>query len=81
MIYLFSGTPGSGKSYHMVSDIYWWVKNGHCCICNFDIAVDKIRKPKGQFIYLDNEYLTPEILIKFSKVYFQDHKFKEGQLR
>lgn len=81
MIYLFSGTPGSGKSYHMAQDIYWWVKNGHTCICNFDINVNKIKNPKGNFIYLDNMHIDPELLIKFSKVYFSTHKFKEGELR
>ena len=81
MIYLYSGTPGSGKSFHMAQDIYWWVKKGHTCIANFDINVNKIKKPKGQFIYLDNMYLCPEILIKYSKVYFHDHDFKEGELR
>lgn len=81
MIYLYSGTPGSGKSLHQAKDIYYWLRRGHCCICNFDIDVSKIPKCKGQFIYLDNEYLTPETLIKFSKVYFHDHKFGEGRLR
>lgn len=81
MIYLYSGTPGSGKSLHQAKDIYHWLRNGNCCICNFDIDVSKIPKCKGQFIYLDNEYLTPETLIKFSIVYFHDHKFSEGKLR
>lgn len=81
MIYLYSGTPGSGKSLHMAQDIYWWVKNGHTCIANFDINIEKIRKPKGQFIYLDNMHISPELLIKFSKVYFSDHVFKEGSIR
>lgn len=81
MITLYSGTPGSGKSLHMAIDIYWWVKNGHACIANFDIDVSKIKKAKGQFIYLDNDHVNPDILIKFSKVYFHDHKFKEGSIR
>ena len=81
MIYLYSGTPGSGKSLHMAQDIYWWVKNGHTCIANFDINVELIRKAKGSFYYLDNIHLSPDLLIKFSKVYFSDHKFKEGSIR
>ena len=81
MIYLYSGTPGSGKSLHQAKDIYHWIRRGRCCICNFDIDVTKIPKAKGQFIYLDNEYLRPETLIKFSKVYFKDHPFHEGRLR
>ena len=81
MIYLYSGTPGSGKSLHQAKDIYNWLRHGRCCICNYDIDVSKIKKANGQFIYLDNEHLKPELLIKFSKVYFHDHEFKEGRLR
>ena len=81
LIYLYSGTPGSGKSLHQAKDIYHWVKSGHSCIANFDVDVSKIPKAKGQFIYLDNDHLTPEILIKYSKVYFASHQFKEGRLR
>lgn len=81
MIYLYSGTPGSGKSLHQAKDIYNWLRRGRTCIANFDIDVTKIPKCKGNFIYLDNEYLRPETLIKFSKVYFSTHQFKEGRLR
>lgn len=81
MIYLYSGTPGSGKSLHQAKDIYNWLRLGRSCICNFDIDVTKIPKCKGNFIYLDNDHLTPDILIKYAAVYFRDHKFKEGRLR
>lgn len=81
MIYLYSGTPGSGKSLHQAKDIYHWLRKGRCCICNFDIDVARIQGCKGQFIYLDNQFLRPETLIKFSQVYFHDHQFKEGRLR
>lgn len=81
MIYLYSGTPGSGKSLHQAKDIYHWLKRGKCCIANFDIDVSKIKRCKGNFVYLDNQYLTPETLIKFSRVYYETHKFQEGGLR
>lgn len=81
MITLYSGTPGSGKSLHQAKDIYHWLRHGHVCIANFDIDVTKIPKCKGQFIYLDNDHLKPETLIKFSYVYFNSHKFKEGSIR
>lgn len=81
MIYLYSGTPGSGKSLHQAKDIYHWLRRGRTCICNFDVDIHKIPKCKGQFIYLDNQFLRPETLIKFSKVYFSTHEFKEGRLR
>ena len=81
MIYLYSGTPGSGKSLHQAKEIYHWLKRGRCCIANFDIDVTKIKHCRGNFIYLDNDHLTAETLIKFSRVYFKDHKFAEGRLR
>ena len=65
MIYLYSGTPGSGKSLHQASDIYWWLHNGHPCICNFEINLDKIkirdRKKLGEFYYISNDLLRPEV--------------------
>lgn len=82
MIYLYSGTPGSGKSLHQASNIYWWVKSGHLAIANFDI--DKWQIPSKNnplFYYVPNDNLTPELLIKVSKIYFRDHKFKEGAIR
>lgn len=81
MIYLFSGTPGSGKSLHQAKIIYHELRKGNTVIANFDIDITKIKNQKGQFIYLDNEYLIPETLIKFSKVYFCDHRFKEGAVK
>lgn len=81
MIFLYSGTPGSGKSLHQAKDIYFCLRRGKPCICNFDIDVTKIPKRKSEFIFLDNEHLNPELLIKYSKVYFSKHKFKEGAIR
>ena len=82
MIYLYSGTPGSGKSLHQASDIYWWLRNGKPCICNFEINKNVIQtKKKIMFFYADNQKLQPELLIKFSQLYFRDHKFKEGAIR
>lgn len=81
MIYLYSGTPGSGKSLHQARDIYHWLRAGKVVIANFDIDINKIPKCKGQFIYLDNQFLTPQTLIKYSVVYFHSHRFKEGAIR
>lgn len=85
MIYLYSGTPGSGKSLHQAIDIYWWLHNGHPCICNFEINLDNIkirdRKKLGEFYCITNDVLRPDLLIKYSKLYFKDHKFKEGAIR
>lgn len=81
MIYLLTGTPGSGKSLHMACYIYHWLRSGHTCIANFDINVSAIKGCKGNFVYLDNEYLTPQNLVNISREYFKNHKFGEGKLR
>lgn len=82
MIYLYSGTPGSGKSLHQAINIWNWVKSGHLAIANFDI--DKFQIPSKHdpmFYYVPNDNLTPDLLVKVSQVYFRDHKFKEGAIR
>lgn len=81
MIFLYSGTPGSGKSLHQARDIYYWLKYGRPLIANFDIDVSKIKKCKGEFQYWDNEYLSPERLIQYSDDYFRSHRFHEGAIR
>lgn len=77
MITLYSGTPGSGKSLHMASDIYNWIKyhNG-VIIGNFEINVNAIKgKKKGLYLYCDNSRLTPERIFKFCLKY-NDHYYK-----
>lgn len=82
MIYLYSGTPGSGKSLHMANDLYWWIRKGRGVVLNFDIATNKIPQRKhAPVLYLDNSRLKPELLIEYSREYFRRHKFKEGAIR
>lgn len=81
MIYLYSGTPGSGKSLHAIKDIEIKLKYGGNVICNFPVAIDKIKKVKrkdlGEFIYKKNEELTVEFLIDYAR---KNHvKGKEAQ--
>lgn len=82
MIYLYSGTPGSGKSLHQARIIKNRLQYGRPVIANFDFAVEKIKRCKGEFIVKYNDELTPEFLIRYSRHYFkeQGHKFKEGEL-
>lgn len=81
MIYLYSGTPGSGKSLHQAKDIYNAIRKGVPVIANFDIKYDKIPSAKGEFSYLDNEMLKPSLLIEYSKIYFKTHRFREGTIK
>lgn len=97
MIKLFSGTPGSGKSYHAASIMYHGLRKGQDYICNFPVALDNValsvssyykrrffpaakklhRKKIGNFIYADNNTLTPDYLTQYAK---EHHSFKrEGE--
>lgn len=65
MIRFYSGTPGSGKSLHVASDIYRYIQNGKNVIANFEINDSIIKakrgKTKGSFVYLNNYQLTENI--------------------
>lgn len=81
MIYLFTGTPGSGKSLHLAKIILNRLnsklikKENRNVIANFEINL-KYNK-NGVFKYIDNLYLTPEILINHA---FKNHVLgKESQ--
>ena len=57
---------------------------GKPCICNFDVNLHAIKASKrglGEFYYISNDILRPELLIKYSEIYFKNHKFKEGAIR
>lgn len=59
MICFYTGTPGSGKSLHMASEIYDALKSGKNVIANFAINeryFDNAKHPErlGKFIYVSN---------------------------
>lgn len=68
MIEMYTGTPGSGKSLHCAQTIYHKLTRGKNVIANFDINMTVFKKSKklGQFIFVDNSELTPELLIDFA---------------
>lgn len=71
MIYLYSGTPGSGKSYHAVKQIKNFLKSGNV-IANFGLSIDS-----EKFQYWDNELFTVDSLVEYAK---KNHEnAKEGQ--
>lgn len=77
MISLYSGTPGSGKSLHVASRIYHGLRYGRKTICNFEINLKYVHKRKYKklpFIYIDNEELKPDKLIKISQEHFKGKK-------
>lgn len=78
-LYLYSGTPGSGKSLHMAKDIYWHLKMHRAVICNFEINT-QLFKDCDSFFYVPNDELNPERVMQICKEWFKDHKFKEGAI-
>lgn len=82
MISLYSGTPGSGKSLHVANRLYWWIKAGNPCVCNFPIALEKIRtKKEKRFTYVDNAHLSPAFLIDYAQSYIKEKgHVKEGSI-
>lgn len=74
MIYLYSGTPGSGKSLHVARDMYNrlnYNKKYPNVIANFPINLKMIKNKKANFIYKDNSELTVEFLVNYA---IKNHK-------
>lgn len=83
MITLYSGTPGAGKSLHLASRLYNRMKHVRAPIIgNFKANFSSIKKPKGDYLYMDNVDLTPERLIWFSQNYsaYKGRHVKEGEI-
>lgn len=59
MILIYTGVPGSGKSYHLAKTIYDLLSKGTNVISNFNVdyeqVVPKKGKKVGQFIYVNNK--------------------------
>lgn len=71
-IVLYSGTPGSGKSLHAAKTIIDWFKSGKPVISNFDLDISKY--PKALHTHIDDDDLTPDFLVNFSREYFKNQK-------
>ena len=58
--------------------LYWWIRAGRPCICNFALATDKIKHSRTQdFHFVREDDLTPAYLIKFA----QEHIKKTGKVK
>lgn len=79
MIYLYSGTPGSGKSLHTARVIKGTLRMNKPVICNFEIN-KKYVKNYDKYTYYDNSELTPNKLIEISNNYFNGSRVREGQI-
>lgn len=79
MINLWTGTPGSGKSLHMATDIHWRLKLKKLVVANFEINTDGYPDPKC-FIYIPADELSPGRLEQIAREYFKTHEFREGAI-
>lgn len=75
MIYLYTGTPGSGKSYHTAQQIIYKTrkKKENKVIANFTVVI----KNQENFTYIDTLDMTPEFFYRFAEENHVQHK--EGQ--
>lgn len=76
-IWLYTGTPGSGKSYHAARDIVTRLKKGGGLIANFPVNESAVKKCRTQVEYWDNSEMTSERLVAYA---LEHHQIgKEGQ--
>ena len=64
MISLYTGTPGSGKSYHATEKIDIALRRGVNVVCNYSIKTNS--RHKGIFVYKKNADLTVDYLMRFA---------------
>ena len=80
MIYLYSGTPGSGKSLHVARDIRdALLYKRRPVVCNFDIN-SNLRNYASLFSYRPNSDLTPEFLYTYSRQHFAGRPVREDSI-
>lgn len=69
-ITLYSGTPGSGKSYHAAVDIWSQLrKSGRGLITNFSLNGRCLERAKCRYNYVDNSDLTVRFLEDYAATY------------
>lgn len=79
MMYLYSGTPGSGKSLKASQDIYRKLRRGGNVIANFNINLDickgkHSKKVLGDFTFIDNSDLNVNFLLDYAKEHHKENK-------
>lgn len=80
MIYLYSGTPGSGKSLHVARDIRDQLRiKKRPCIANFDINPDT-GGYKSLFSFVPNDRLTPDFLYDFASKFWKKRPVREDSI-
>lgn len=83
MITLYTGTPGSGKSYHQAESIYYAMKLGIPVVANFAIHKEVINsKHDTPYYYLPDDDMCPERLVAIANELKNERGLtKEGAIR
>ncbi len=72
MITLYTGTPGSGKSYHAAREIVTWLRSGRPLIANFPVNAEAAKKKcKAKAEYWDNSELSADRLVAYHKAHLK----------
>lgn len=79
MIYLYSGTPRSGKSLDVARDILRWLRAGKYVIGTMYINQDMIAGYPGKYIFVDIYAMHPDQFVQFAAMHLQ--KGKENQAK
>lgn len=80
MIYLYSGTPGSGKTLHAVSDMLVYNRRDMPVVANFPVNLSGLRRANpDRMLYRDNDAMSPDFLVSYAADYwrFSDRPIKE----
>lgn len=64
MLSIYTGTPGSGKSYHATERIDINLKQGVNVIANYKINTNKSHR--GDFVYLNNNHFSVKFLVEYA---------------
>lgn len=80
MIYCYTGTPGSGKSYSATLRAYELIHRPRpkMVVANYNLNLDS--KHQRYFRYLPNDKITLESLREISNEYFASHDFRESAI-
>lgn len=85
MIQAYTGVPGGGKSLHAAQEIIDAVcRKDVPVIANFDVNRPKFERTRfrrgelAEFRHVQNQDLTPSMLIEYSKGHYAGHKFSES---
>lgn len=78
MIYLYTGTPGSGKSYHAAEVIDRALRRKIPVLANFEVNLNP-KKHKGDFVYIPTLELSPERFKQYAAEHFSSSRRDEHQ--